>query len=164
MLVTAKGSARKMGAAFARLIAGAAGVVLLGAVASASGIELPVPRQTIHPGDAITPALLIERSFPRTTAQRFAIVMSREDLVGMEAKRTLLPGQPIPLTAVAAPRLVRRGEPARLIFRERGLFIVAQVEAMQNGAAGDVVKVRNLDSGLTVVGTVQADGSVLVGY
>ncbi|WP_321336803.1 flagellar basal body P-ring formation chaperone FlgA [Breoghania sp.] len=163
MIVTAKGSACKMGAVLSRLLCGVVCVVLFGAAASAAGINLPVPRQTIHPGDAITPTLLIERSFPKATAQRFAIVMSREDLVGMEAKRTLLPGQPIPLTAVGAPRLIRRGEPARLVFHERGLFIVAQVEAMQNGAAGDVVKVRNLDSGLTVMGIVQADGSVLVG-
>ncbi len=163
MIVTVKRSGRRMRSVLARLLSGLAGALLLGTAASASGVNLPVPRQTIHPGDAITPALLIERSFPKATAQRFAIVMSGQDVVGMEAKRTLLPGQPIPLTAVAAPRLVKRGQPARLVFHERGLYIVAQVEAMQNGGAGDVVKVRNLDSGLTVIGTVQADGSVLVG-
>ena len=101
--------------------------------------------------------------FPDATTQRFAVVVSRDELAGMEARRTLLPGQPIPLNAVAAPELVKRGQPTRLVFHDGGLIIVAQVEAMQNGGAGDMIKVRNLDSGLTVVGTVQSDGTVLIG-
>ena len=128
-----------------------------------AGVDLPVPRQTIHPGDEITPGLLVVRRFPDATVQRFAVVVSRGDVEGMEARRTLLPGQPIPLTAVAAPEIVKRGQPARLVFHDGGLIIVAQVEAIQSGGTGDVIKVRNLDSGVTVIGTVQSDGSILIG-
>ena len=34
---------------------------------------------------------------------------------------------------------------------------------MQDGSIGDVVRVRNSDSGVTVSGAVQPDGSVKVG-
>jgi flagella basal body P-ring formation protein FlgA len=58
--------------------------------------------------------------------------------------------------------LVKRGEPARLVFQEQGLVIVMQVEALQNGGAGSFVRVRNVDSGLVVSGRVQQDGTIRV--
>ncbi|PTW60149.1 flagella basal body P-ring formation protein FlgA [Breoghania corrubedonensis] len=146
-----------------RALALALAAFAAGTGAASAGIDLPVPRATIHPGDAIEPSMIVERRFPDATIQRFAVVVNRADLAGMEARRTLLPGQPIPLNAVAVPELVKRGQPTRLVFHDGGLIIVAQVEAVQSGAVGDVIKVRNLDSGLTVFGTVQSDGTVLIG-
>ncbi|MCV0428750.1 MAG: flagellar basal body P-ring formation chaperone FlgA [Roseibium sp.] len=130
--------------------------------AGAAGMELPVPRQTIHPGDEISHQDLVERRFPRRTAQQFAVSTHRGQLVGMVARRTLLPGQPIPANAIEKQVLVRRGEPARLVFREQGLMIIMQVEALQNGGAGNFVRVRNIDSGLVVSGRVQEDGTIRV--
>ncbi|MEO9529149.1 flagellar basal body P-ring formation chaperone FlgA [Roseibium sp.] len=130
--------------------------------AVAAGIELPVPRQTIAPGTEISHQHLIERKFPGRTAQQFAVSTHRAQLVGMVARRTLLPGQPIPVKSVEKPMLVRRGEPARLEFREQGLVIIMQVESLQNGGAGNFVRVRNIDSGLIVSGRVQEDGTIRV--
>jgi flagella basal body P-ring formation protein FlgA len=128
----------------------------------AAGIELPVPRQTIAAGTEISHQHLIERTFPARTAQQFAVSTDRSQLVGMIARRTLLPGQPVPVKSVEKPVLVRRGEPARLVFREQGLVIIMQVEALQNGGAGNFVRVRNIDSGLVVSGRVQEDGTIRV--
>lgn len=137
-------------------------LAVTGSSALAAGIELPVPRQTIHPGDEIAHQDLIERTFPKRTAQQFAVSTHRGELVGMIARRTLLPGQPIPANAIEKQVLVRRGEPARLVFREQGLMIIMQVEALQNGGAGNFVRVRNIDSGLVVSGRVQEDGTIRV--
>ncbi|TYC58635.1 flagellar basal body P-ring formation protein FlgA [Rhodobacterales bacterium] len=130
--------------------------------ALAGGLDLPVPRQTIHPGAEISHQDLIERRFPSRTAQQFSVHTQRQALVGMVARRTLLPGQPIPVNAIEKQVLVRRGEPARLVFREQGLTIIMQVEALQNGGAGNFVRVRNVDSGLVVSGRVQEDGTIRV--
>ncbi|PVB62677.1 flagellar basal body P-ring formation chaperone FlgA [Labrenzia sp. 011] len=135
---------------------------LFGQAAQAASVELPVPRQTIHPGSEISNKDLIERKFPSRTAHQFAVSTHRGELVGMVARRTLLPGQPIPVKSVEKPVLVRRGEPARLVFQEQGLVIVMQAEALQNGGAGSYVRVRNVDSGLVVSGRVQNDGTVRV--
>lgn len=128
----------------------------------AAGIELPVPRQTIPSGAEIGNRDLIERMFPSQTAQQFAVSTHRNQLVGLVARRTLMPGQPIPINAVEKQLLVKRGEPARLVFREQGLLIIMQVEALQNGHAGKFVRVRNVDSGLVVSGRVQNDGTIRV--
>ncbi|MHA7772952.1 flagellar basal body P-ring formation chaperone FlgA [Roseibium sp. M-1] len=133
-----------------------------GSAARAAGVDLPVPRQTIAAGTEISHQDLIERKFPARTAQQFAVSTHRGQLVGMVARRTLLPGQPVPMNSVEKPVLVRRGEPARLVFREQGLTIIMQVEALQNGGAGSFVRVRNIDSGLVVSGRVQEDGTIRV--
>lgn len=136
--------------------------LVLCTAAHAAGIDLPVPRQTIAAGTEISHQDLVERKFPTRTAQQFAVSTNRAQLVGMVARRTLLPGQPVPVSSVEKPVLVRRGEPARLVFREQGLTIIMQVEALQNGGAGSFVRVRNIDSGLVVSGRVQEDGTIRV--
>ena len=130
--------------------------------AQAAGVDLPVPRITIPAGTEISHQDLIERKFPGRTANQFAVAAHRGQLVGLVARRTLLPGQPVPVNAVEKPMLIKRGEPARLMFQEQGLVIIMQVEALQNGGAGSFVRVRNVDSGLVVSGKVQPDGTIRV--
>ena len=90
------------------------------------------------------------------------VVWDRADLVGKVARRTLLPGRPIPAIAVEEPRAVSTGGQVTLVYDREGLSIVAKAQALQNGFVGQVVQVRNLDSGLTITGVVQADGTVRV--
>lgn len=131
--------------------------------AKAGNIDLPVPRATVQPGDVISEDMIIIRRFPEQTTRRFQVVTSRQEMVGKVARRTLQPGHPVPATAIAPDVVIKRGEPARLVFQEGGLFIIAQAEALQNGTVGAIVRVRNIDSGLIVTGKVQTDGSILIG-
>lgn len=137
---------------------------LSGAAARGEELTLPVPVVTIYPGEMIDEAALTERGFSRSRRGWLAMIGASEGVVGKVARRTLLPGRPIPAAAVAEPDLVRRGAPVRLVFREGGLLIVAQATSLQGGGAGDVIRVRNLDSGLILAGTVQPDGTVRVGF
>jgi flagellar basal body P-ring formation protein FlgA len=135
--------------------------VFCGAGAQADERSLPVPKATIYPGDPITDALLEERTF-LTTAGDTTLIGSRSDLTGKVARRTLLPGKPISVAAVDSPRVVSAGAHVKLIFNEGGLIITTYGTALQPGAVGDVIRVRNLDSGLSVSGRVQADGAIRV--
>jgi flagella basal body P-ring formation protein FlgA len=125
---------------------------------------LPVPVITIYPGDVIKDDWLADRDFPAARGtSNSTVVTSRAAIAGKIARRTLLPGSPIPLSAVAYPKLVANGAKVRLVFEEGPLAITAYGIALQAGSAGDVIPVRNLASGMTVSGTVQADGSIRVG-
>jgi flagella basal body P-ring formation protein FlgA len=125
---------------------------------------LPVPRVMIYPGDIIKDEWVIERDVaPAAGASRAAIALSRADIVGKRAKRSLLPGGPVPLNALATPALVTKGAKVRIIFQQGGLSITAHGTALQAGALGEFISVRNLDSGLTISGQVEPDGSVRVG-
>ena len=114
---------------------------------------------TIYPGDAIKDEWLVDRAYPADTPGRGGFVSSRETIVGKIARRTLLPGAPIPSTP---SRRQNRGQWREGPDRARGGRVVHC--DLRRGAAGrragDVISLRNLETGLTVSGTVQADGSV----
>lgn len=131
--------------------------------AQTSEIMLPVPTVTLYPGDLITDAHIVERPFRTGLRTPLAAVENRLAIVGKVARRTLLPGQPIPSNGIDDQKLVRRGVPTQVVFRENGLVITGIVEPMQAGAVNEMVKARNPDSGLMVIGVVQADGTIRVG-
>ena len=90
-------------------------------------------------------------------------VEDRSFVVGKVARLTLLPGHAIPYVGVSNRKLVANGAIVNLVYSEGGLVIVTTGSALQDGSIGDVVRVRNNDSGVTVSGAVQPDGSVRVG-
>jgi flagella basal body P-ring formation protein FlgA len=135
-------------------------VLLAGEPARAAELELPVPRVTLYPGDAIGEEQIVERAFIAHTVARSTIHEARESVIGKVARRTLLPGQPIPLNGVRDPYLVTQGKNAVVVFEEGGLTITANAMALQNGGVGDLINLRNVDSGTVIKGTVAPDGTV----
>ena len=143
------------------VLAACLGLVAIGpAQAAPEGVMLPVPAVTLYPGDVITDAHLVDRAF--RVAARVSID-NRLAVVGKVTRRTLLPGQPIPLNAVDDPKVVRRGVPTQVVFRESDLVITGIVEPMASASVNEMVKARNPDTGLVVIGVVQADGTIRVG-
>lgn len=133
------------------------------AAVAADTTMLPVPAQTIYPGDIIRDAAITARDFGQNyQPSRFGVVLDRTMVIGKVARRTLLPGAPIPLNATAEPKVVSPGGKVRVVFEEGGLMISTFASALQGGAVGDTVSVRNIESGLTISGIVQPDGSVRV--
>jgi flagellar basal body P-ring formation protein FlgA len=133
------------------------------AAAAAAGVQLPVPRITIYPGQVIEEGMLVERAFRSSAAQGMPVATSAESLVGKVARQTLLPGRPIATNVVRDQHVVTQGKATLIVFREGALTITATGLALQSGGTGEVITVRNTDSGRTVKGTVEADGSVNVG-
>lgn len=129
----------------------------------AAGLPLPVPRITLYPGDPIRAEHLVERMFHSRLPARSAVHQGRDSLVGKVARRTLLPGQPIPVNAVRDPFLVVQGRNVQIVFQEAGLIITGYAVALQSGGEGDVISLRNVDSGVVIKGAVLADGSIRLG-
>ena len=145
----------------------AAGIVialamtLIGAgSALAANLDLPVPRVTIYPGDTISADQITDRAFLAHTVNRASVFDDRQALVGKVAKRTLLPGQPVPVNAIRDPYMVNQGKASLVVFANGGLTITTQAIALQNGVVGDVITLRNPDSGTIIQGTVERDGTV----
>jgi flagella basal body P-ring formation protein FlgA len=151
---------RRLRRAFAAL-----GVIALLAVFAAVGVgaaelELPVPTATLYPGDVIGNDQIVGRAFVAHTVARSAVYSDRQALIGKVVKRTLLPGQPIPLNGVREPYVVTQGKTALVVFEAGDLTITASATALQNGSIGDVVTLRNVDSGATIRGTIASDGTI----
>ena len=122
-----------------------------------------VSNRVIYPGQTIEASALEEivlRKAPRSSA---AFAVSVEDLEGKIARRTLLPGKLVPLNSVREAYLVERGASVQMVFAAGALTISATAVTLEPGSAGDMIKLRNLDSGKVISGVVMADGTVRVG-
>jgi flagella basal body P-ring formation protein FlgA len=130
--------------------------------ASAQESVIPSPKSVIYPGDVIRDEMLADIPAEADDAGA-GVALSRSELIGKISRRTLLPGRAIPLRAIDNPRVVANGAEVRLVYIDGGLTIVTTGAALQDGRVGEVIKIRNSDSGVTVSGQVQADGTVQVG-
>lgn len=139
-------------------------IVVMCMPVQAANYVLPVPSVTIYPGDMIQDSFLVDRDFSgNPLTPRAGVIDSRKLIIGKLARRTLLPGVPIPLNAVTEPNAINNGARVRVIFSQDGLDIETYAIALQSGTVGEVISVRNPDSGITISGIVQSDGSVRVG-
>ncbi len=90
-------------------------------------------------------------------------VTSIEEAVGRESKVALYPGRPILLSQLRAPALVERNALVKMSYASGPLKIVTEGRVLDRAAVGETVRVMNLASKQTVMGTVTSDGSVEVG-
>lgn len=140
----------------------AALVALAGASAATAQQMLPSPAMVIYPGDIISDSMLVDVDSRDLARGGGPAIEKRAELIGKAARRTLLPGTAISPAFVESPRAVANGASVRVIYQDGGLTIAASASAMQSGAVGDTVKLRSADSGLTISGVIQPDGSVRV--
>ncbi len=141
----------------------------LAALASV-GLSMPVhagtrtaviPTQTIYPGDTIDGSKLEEVDVTNpNVVEGFAGKIA--DVAGKISKRTLLPGRVIMTNAVREPYAVERGSTVQMVVSVGTLTISAKGSPLQDAAVGDLIQLRNIDSGVIVAGTVMSDGTVQV--
>lgn len=147
------------------MVRGLATVLLVLVAAGGAAAEekrLPVPAVSIRAGELIRDDMITERAFAPNVLGVAMFIEARQVLVGRMARRALLPGQPIPSNSVEDPWTVARGAVVKVVVEDSGLSIVTYGAAMQSGAAGALIPVRNTDTGVIIRGVVQPDGTVKV--
>ncbi|ALE02966.1 flagellar basal body P-ring formation chaperone FlgA [Bartonella ancashensis] len=138
--------------------------LLVLAEAHADRVRFLVPDQSIQVGQRIVDINLNEKDFFIKSNSASSYVVDMKQVMNKVAVRPLKAGRPIALSSLGEPILVERGQTAKLIFQTSNLQITALGVVLQSGSSGDVVRVRNADSGRIVMGTVLQDGSVRVGF
>jgi flagellar basal body P-ring formation protein FlgA len=128
----------------------------------ADAVALVAPRSVIYAGDMIPRSILERRQFRAASVGPLESYATIDAADGKIARRTLLPGQPIPLTAIRAPLTVLQGHAAKLAYEIDGVQITADGQAMESGGVGDHISVRNRQSGLVVRGRIESDRSISV--
>jgi flagella basal body P-ring formation protein FlgA len=122
-----------------------------------------IPTRIIYPNETISGDALKMARVRKGKPSTVAFAHDPAELIGKVAKRTLLPGRFVPLGAVREVFLVQQGAPVQVVLSQGGLTITMTAITLEPGSAGDVVKVRNTDSGAVFTAIVMADGTVRVG-
>ncbi len=152
-----------LAAALAGVCAPAFGQGAVVAASQPAGEVVLIPNRVIYPGETIALGALKEVTLVPGKKKPDAVATRVEELDGKIARRTLLPGHYIPVNAIRAPWVVEQGAPVQVIFAAGALTISAAAVTLEPGSAGDLVKVRNIDSGKIFSGTVMADGTIRIG-
>lgn len=146
-----------------RLATGAllAATFLLPSATLAERLTAVIPTRTIYPGETVDRSRVevVEVTNPDLAD---GYIRTLNEIDGKVTKRTLLPGRVILANALREQYTVERGSTVRLVFSNGGLTISAAGSPLQDAAIGELIRARNIDTGIIVSGTVMADGTVHV--
>ncbi|WP_244910280.1 flagellar basal body P-ring formation chaperone FlgA [Agrobacterium rosae] len=120
-----------------------------------------VPTSTIFPGDVITRDRVTEVLVTNPNLSP-GYADATQVVVGKVSKRTLVAGRTIQVGDLRDPFAVQRGATIRIVYSVGGMNLSASGTAIEDGMAGEVVRVRNRDTGVTISGTALQDGTVEV--
>jgi flagella basal body P-ring formation protein FlgA len=141
-----------------------AGLALVSCAVPALAQEIVlIPNRVIYPGETISAGALKEVVLKPGKQAPEAVAVTLAELDGKVARRTLLTGRYVPLSSLREAYLVEQGAAVEVVFVSGALTISASAVTLEPGSAGDLVKVRNIDSGKILSGTVMADGSIRIG-
>lgn len=126
--------------------------------AFAAAAETLVAARTIRAQSILSPedVKVIDRTIPGMLAHP-------DDVIGMETRVSLFSGRPIRPQDIGPPAIVERNQIVMLLYRRSGLSISAEGRALARAGVGDHIRVMNLASRSTIMGTVQQDGTIIVG-
>ena len=83
-------------------------------------------------------------------------------LIGMEARTALYAGRPVLPADVGFPAIVDRNEIIPIIYDTGGLKIATEGRALGRAGVGEIIRVMNLASRVTVTAQIGADGAAYV--
>jgi len=124
-------------------------------------VDIPVLRHRLA-RDAVIGADDIEWIDYRRDRLPSAVITAAEDLVGRGQRRGLRPGRPIRASDLRAPLLVDKGSQVLMTYRTSFMVLSVVGRALDEGGAGETVRVLNLTSNRVVEATVAGSSRVTV--
>lgn len=124
-------------------------------------IALPVPTARLPAGTVLRPED-VHMARVLTSAMHGEVAHALAQVVGMQLKRQAIVGQPLALTDLTRPALVQRGTIVKMQLRMAGLAVSGQGMALDSGAAGERIHVRNTGSHAVLEAEVIGPGMVRI--
>lgn len=124
-------------------------------------VDLPVLNRHMMPGEIIAERDIAWQRVSTRRATTTAISRLGE-LVGQTPRRPIASGQPIRMTDVVPDYLVQKGDVVTIVLQNGKMTLTARGSALQRGARGDVIRVRNSQSRKTVEAQVASTDTVIV--
>ena len=122
-------------------------------------ITIPMPVKSINKGMIISESdLVLNEVSPNLASDMIAQDMIQ--LIGQEAKRGLYKNKPILLRDIGSVTIIRRNDTVTMRFHNGTMQLQTVGRAMQDGGAGDIIKVMNEHSKKIVTGQITTNGEV----
>lgn len=105
-------------------------------------VELPVATARLAAGTVLRGEDVHVAQVAVRIANR-AVAHDPAEIIGLQLRRQLAPGQPFQLTDLMRPALVRRGADVLMELNSPGITLTAQGQALEPGAEGERIRVLN---------------------
>lgn len=125
-------------------------------------VAVPAPARRIERGEVIVAGDLKTVEIDARRA-RDTMIRDAELAVGMEARRTLLPGRPMSQVFLRKPLMVTRESQVTAVYADGALQLTLLALSQDDGHKGDTVRLTNLDTGATVYAVVTGPARVRIG-
>lgn len=123
--------------------------------------EVPVLANRVLRGDIIKSG---DVKWVKMRADRVQadVLLHMDDLIGMTPKRGIRASSPIRATDVQRPQLVNKNDLVTIVHHVPNMILTAQGKALQNGADGDIIQIKNAQSTQVIEAEIIGPGRVAV--
>lgn len=91
-----------------------------------------------------------------------SLASSVKEVVGRTIRKNLSTGEPVPLNLLEESPIIQRGDPVVIVIRKPGFLVEVKGEALDGGAKGENIRVRNLQSRNVIQAMILSSGHVEV--
>lgn len=126
-------------------------------------IEAPVTARVIKVGEIITNT---DIAFTKVKLSRLGekFLLNYDSVIGMQVKRPLLAGSLIRSTDLIKPVVIKVNDPISITYKSSSIQLKTSGVAVNNGGIGDMIKVKNNDTGAVILGQIVDRNNVRVGF
>lgn len=124
-------------------------------------VALPVARNRLMRGNVITEDDLEEITYPISRLQS-NMAQSADQIIGKTPQRAVSKGRPIRISELKAPSILQKGTKVQMRFLTPYMVISTVGEALEDGAKGESIRVKNFDSGKIVAAQIASSSEVVV--
>lgn len=123
--------------------------------------EIPVLTRGMQKGDVVGEADVAWTTLRSNQVQR-GVLTEHEQVVGQQLRHAVRAGQPLRAHDLQRPVLVSKGSLVTMVLNSGSMQLSAVGRAVEDGGAGETIRVTNTQSKVTVQATVEAPGVVSV--
>lgn len=126
-------------------------------------ISLPVPVRAIQPKETLQDSDFSVKDFIVNDSIKRSYLLTTDGIGKSVALRVLPAGKPVALRFIARKADARKGQAVLARYVSEGIEIQGYLVPEQDGAAGEMIKVKNPQTGVSLLALVGEDGTLLVG-
>ncbi len=123
--------------------------------------QVPMLKRQLQAGDVISEDDIEWNREPVQHLRKNTITETSE-LIGKSPRRVISQGRAIRREEIASPAIINKGARITIYYKSRNLEIKTLGEAIDSGAKGDVIRVKNVASKSIIQGTVESSDLVRV--
>ncbi len=116
-------------------------------------ITVAVPVRTMRRGSVMTEQDVEMRDVPVRKIDGTTLT-ELSDLIDMAAKRTLRAGDPVRVRDIEEPKIVLKNTQVTLRHQAKGMLLTVRAIALQSGALGETINIRNANTNRIIQGRI----------